>query len=87
MTSDRILAGKHVLITGAGRGLGEAYARAAAAEGARVVVSDINAESAEAVAESINREGGEAFSRRGGRHRLGQLPAAGLCCGGTLREA
>ncbi|MFP3579304.1 SDR family NAD(P)-dependent oxidoreductase [Arthrobacter sp. SIMBA_036] len=62
MTSDRILAGKHVLITGAGRGLGEAYARAAAAEGARVVVSDINAESAEAVAESINREGGEALA-------------------------
>lgn len=62
MTSDQILAGKHVLITGAGRGLGEAYARAAAAEGARVVVSDINAESAVAVAESINREGGEALA-------------------------
>ncbi|MGJ3190131.1 SDR family NAD(P)-dependent oxidoreductase [Paenarthrobacter sp. FR1] len=62
MTSDQILAGKHILITGAGRGLGEAYARAAAAEGARVVVSDINAESAEAVAESINRDGGEALA-------------------------
>ena len=58
----RILDGKHILITGAGRGLGEAYARAAVAEGARVVISDINAESVQAVAESINREGGEALA-------------------------
>lgn len=62
MTITRILEGKHILITGAGRGLGEAYARAAAAEGARVVISDVNAEAVEAVAQSINREGGEALA-------------------------
>lgn len=36
-----ILDGKAVVVTGAGRGLGEAYARHAAAAGARVVVNDI----------------------------------------------
>lgn len=62
MTRTGVLQGKHVLITGAGRGLGEAYARAAAAEGARVVISDINAEAVEAVAASINDAGGEALA-------------------------
>ncbi|MET9014910.1 SDR family oxidoreductase [Streptomyces olivaceoviridis] len=62
MTSTGVLRGKHVLITGAGRGLGEAYARAAATEGARVVMSDINAEAVEAVAASINDAGGEALA-------------------------
>lgn len=62
MPSTGVLRGKHVLITGAGRGLGEAYARAAVTEGARVVISDINAESVEAVAASINGAGGEALA-------------------------
>jgi len=35
------LAGRRVIITGAGRGIGRAYARAMAAEGARVVVNDL----------------------------------------------
>jgi NAD(P)-dependent dehydrogenase (short-subunit alcohol dehydrogenase family) len=62
MTTTGVLDGKHILITGAGRGLGEAYARAAVAEGARVAISDINAEAVEAVAESINEAGGEALA-------------------------
>jgi 3alpha(or 20beta)-hydroxysteroid dehydrogenase len=36
------LAGKLVLVTGAGQGLGAGYARAAAAEGATVVVTDLD---------------------------------------------
>ncbi|MFD1148384.1 SDR family NAD(P)-dependent oxidoreductase, partial [Saccharothrix hoggarensis] len=36
-----VLDGKAVIVTGAGRGLGEAYARHAASEGARVVVNDV----------------------------------------------
>ncbi|QFZ19265.1 SDR family NAD(P)-dependent oxidoreductase [Saccharothrix syringae] len=36
-----ILDGKAVVVTGAGRGLGESYARHAAAAGARVVVNDV----------------------------------------------
>jgi NAD(P)-dependent dehydrogenase (short-subunit alcohol dehydrogenase family) len=52
-----ILAGKVVLITGGGSGIGAAGARLAAREGARVIVADIAAEAAGAVAGEI---GGEA---------------------------
>jgi NAD(P)-dependent dehydrogenase (short-subunit alcohol dehydrogenase family) len=47
------LAGKHVVITGAGSGIGRACARRFAAEGARVVVSDIDGERAATVAREI----------------------------------
>ncbi len=48
------LAGKHVVITGAGSGIGRACATRFAAEGARVVVSDADRERAEAVAGEID---------------------------------
>lgn len=51
-----------ILISGAGRGLGEGIARRLAAEGAIVGIADINGASALAVAESILAEGGQAFS-------------------------
>ena len=57
------LQGKAVVITGAGRGMGEAHARLAAAEGARVVVNDVDASEAERVAASIRAAGGEARAR------------------------
>jgi NAD(P)-dependent dehydrogenase (short-subunit alcohol dehydrogenase family) len=44
---------KVAIITGAGQGIGEAYARRFAQEGAKVVVADINAEKGAAVAKSI----------------------------------
>jgi NAD(P)-dependent dehydrogenase (short-subunit alcohol dehydrogenase family) len=52
------LEGRVALVTGAGRGLGEAYARRLAREGARVVVSDVDLDGMERVAESI---GADAF--------------------------
>jgi NAD(P)-dependent dehydrogenase (short-subunit alcohol dehydrogenase family) len=55
-----LLAGKAVVITGAGRGLGAAYAAHAAAAGAAVVVNDIDGEQAEAVAARIVEQGGRA---------------------------
>ncbi|MDM0029254.1 SDR family NAD(P)-dependent oxidoreductase [Variovorax saccharolyticus] len=51
--SKLLLNDKVAIITGAGRGLGEAVARAYAAEGAKVIVSDIDGAAAERVAASL----------------------------------
>jgi NAD(P)-dependent dehydrogenase (short-subunit alcohol dehydrogenase family) len=56
------LDGKAVIITGAGRGIGEALARLAAAEGARVVVNDVDALEAERVAGDIRAADGMALA-------------------------
>ncbi len=50
-----------VIITGAGGGLGRAHALAFAAEGAKVVVNDINSDTAGAVVDEIKATGGEAI--------------------------
>ena len=55
-----MFSGKVVLITGAAAGIGKATAEAFAAQGARLVLADINAEQGEAVAASIRAQGGEA---------------------------
>lgn len=65
MNSTRNLAGKAVVITGAGQGLGSEYALATARAGAAVVVNDIDAESAEATAARIREAGGEAIGVSG----------------------
>lgn len=57
----RRLAGKTVVITGAGRGIGQAYALAMARAGARVVANDINVDLAEVVVSEIEVAGGEAL--------------------------
>lgn len=49
------------IVTGAAGGIGEAYARRLASEGASVVVADIDAERAAAVAGSIAQDGGTAL--------------------------
>jgi NAD(P)-dependent dehydrogenase (short-subunit alcohol dehydrogenase family) len=48
------------VVTGAGRGLGRAYALELARRGARVVVNDVRAEQAQAVVDEIARLGGQA---------------------------
>ncbi|MGL6071095.1 SDR family oxidoreductase [Craterilacuibacter sp.] len=54
-----------VIITGAGGGLGRAYAEALAAAGANVVVNDIRLEAAEAVVADIQAKGGKALANAG----------------------
>lgn len=55
------VAGKAALVTGGARGLGAGTARLLAAEGARVVISDVNGQAGEATAASIRETGGEAW--------------------------
>ena len=52
MTDQRLL-GRRAVVTGAGRGIGEAIARRLAREGARVLVTDIDGEAAHAVAAEL----------------------------------
>src|SRR5206468_527702 len=52
--------GKVAIVTGAGRGIGDAYAPALAAGGASVVVADLDTEGATKVAQQITADGGTA---------------------------
>ncbi len=52
--------GRVVIVTGAGGGLGAAHAKSLAAEGAAVLVNDINQAAAQAVVDEIVSAGGEA---------------------------
>ena len=55
---------KSIIVTGGGGGIGEAIARDLAAEGARVVIADIDLAAAERVAGAIRKGGGEAARLR-----------------------
>ncbi len=55
-----LLAGHLAVVTGAGSGIGEAIAHAYARQGARIIVSDIDAEKASATANAITTHGGTA---------------------------
>jgi NAD(P)-dependent dehydrogenase (short-subunit alcohol dehydrogenase family) len=59
------LAGRVIVITGAGQGLGRAYATAAARHGATVIVNDVSVANAQQAVEDIRGSGGRAFSHCG----------------------
>src|ERR671925_1100015 len=54
---------KITIITGAGHGIGKAYARRFAQEGAHVVVADIDDQAGQGVAQDLGQKGYSAFAR------------------------
>ena len=57
-----VLDDRVVIVTGAAGGIGEGYAHAISAAGARVVAADLNEKGAERVADAIRAAGGEAWT-------------------------
>ena len=57
-----MLDGKVAIVTGAGRGIGRGHARLLAAEGARVVVNDLDVECRDRVVDEIVAAGGDAVA-------------------------
>jgi 3-oxoacyl-[acyl-carrier protein] reductase len=55
------LTDKIAVVTGAGQGIGEGYAKGLAARGCKIVVADINEQQGRRVADEIVRAGGEAL--------------------------
>lgn len=62
---DKLVGDRVAIVTGGGRGIGEAISRALAAQGARVVISDLDEAPAMQAAARIREEGGEAVHVHG----------------------
>jgi 3-oxoacyl-[acyl-carrier protein] reductase len=61
VTAGAHLAGKVVVVTGSGQGLGRAYARGVVAAGATVVLADVNEDAGRTVAGELTGDGGHAI--------------------------
>lgn len=56
------LQGRVAIITGSGHGIGKAYARRLASEGARVVIAELDGSAANTVSDELSQEGFEALA-------------------------
>ena len=82
-----LCAGRACAITGAGQGLGRAYAEALVAAGARVVVNDVDGTAVDATVQALRDAGGEAVGHVGDASHAdgaGSLVGAALDAWGRL---
>ena len=75
MNGHRRLVGKVAIITGAGRGIGQATALKFASEGAKVAVCDVSPEWIEGTVEQVIQMGGEAMGYTADVRKLSELRA------------
>jgi 3-oxoacyl-[acyl-carrier protein] reductase len=75
--------GKTVIVTGAGGGIGEAYAKACASRGMNVVIAELNAEGGRRVADEINAAGGSALFAQ---TDVGDEASANACAAATIEK-
>lgn len=67
------LADRCIIVTGGGHGIGRAYVHRCAAEGAKVVVADIDGAAARAVAAAVEGDGGRAIGISADVRSLGSM--------------
>jgi 3-oxoacyl-[acyl-carrier protein] reductase len=75
--------GKTVIVTGAGGGIGEVYAKACAERGMQVVVAELNAQAGQRVADDIVAAGGRAMAVA---TDVGDEASAQACAQATVSE-
>jgi 3-oxoacyl-[acyl-carrier protein] reductase len=74
--------GKTVIVTGAGGGIGEGYAKMCAGRGMNVVIAELDEEGGRRVADEINAEGGSALFVQ---TDVGSEVSAGACAATALQ--
>ena len=82
-----LCAGKIALVTGAAQGIGRASALAFAREGAKVMVSDVNAAGGEETVKLISQAGGDARFTRCDVSTESEVQALVQACLDALRPA
>lgn len=73
--------GKTIIVTGAGGGIGEGYAKACAEKGMNVVIAELNEEGGNRVASEINASGGNALFVK---TDVGNEDSANVCAAATI---